>query len=333
MDKNNQDGEITIRGMKPEEQENRMHLQFISFREYADGPDDPRYTDPSVHGRLQRADPGTRPLQNRLLFCNGVLASALTVYLWRVRLNGLTPLAGLIGGVCTHPDYRRRGFVKLLMQDAVDFMKGQGCSLSWLYGKEHVYSSSGYRKLEKFPVLSCQADSQALPTSGLQTRPVNRDQDVRELMAIYESWNKDLSGPILRSREDWENRVLGSGARQGWDRFVLAEDDGNVIGYFQILENGAVGEFGAAHEVSAVSVMNALAEETGGRINFNFSCKKLEDSARSLPGASVSVKFKPHGMWQLFDGEGAGLSAGSSTEDLLNLLVRSPFVYYQMDRF
>jgi predicted acetyltransferase len=274
-----------------------------------------------------------RPLQNRLLFCDGVLASALTVYLWRVRLNGLTPLAGLIGGVCTHPDYRRRGFVKLLMQDAVDFMKGQGCSLSWLYGKEHVYSSSGYRTFKKFPVLSCQADNQILPPTGLKVRPVNRSRDVSELMKIYEYWNSGLSGPILRSREDWEKRVIGSGARKGWDRFSIAEENGQVIGYFQIMKNGAVGEFGAADEASAVSVMNALAEKTGGRINFNFSCKKLEDSARSLPGTRVSVEHKPHGMWQLFDGEGAGLSAGSSTGDLLNLLESIPLVYYQMDRF
>jgi GNAT superfamily N-acetyltransferase len=324
---------IEIRGMCAEEAQMRLQLQFESYREYAAGPDDPKYTDPKTHGRLQRADPSMQPRQNRLLFCNGKPASSLSVYLWRCRMNGRTPKAGLIGGVCTHPDFRRRGFVRLLMEDAILFMKREGCALSWLYGKNKVYGSSGYREFLRFPVISCRIPMAELQPGPLRIRRADRFTDIPEMKGIYESWNRGLSGPMIRSDEDWMHRVLGPEAREGWDRFFVALTDNRIAGYYQLLPDGSLGEFGADSPDNARLLVESVAERTEGNLVFNYSFPELVELCRSFPGAEVSVSYQRHGMWRLFRGEEAGLPKDGGTDELLELLDKIPFVYYRMDRF
>lgn len=329
--------------MRADEAEARQHLQHISYREYAQGPDDPRYYDPSAFGRLQRADPGLEPEQNRLLFCDGVMASSVTVFLWKPRFNGRTPLAGLIGGVCTHPDYRGRGFIKVLMTDVVQFMVGRGCALSWLHGKDQVYGSSGYRSFHGYSTLTIDVDPTRNPTPpSVTVRPADRERDVLSLMRIYDRWNVDLSGPMLRSCEDWYHRVLGPEAREGWDRFHVVESGERMIGYYQVLAGGTVGELGAADEASALVTLAALAQACGGRVPFSFCDPRMERAAQDLSGTATRTDGVRHGMWRLFDPEGVGLEKAeddsgsgteSGTEALLGLLGRLDFVYYRMDRF
>ncbi|MFP4443678.1 MAG: GNAT family N-acetyltransferase [Spirochaetia bacterium] len=324
---------IEIRGMRADEAEKRLQLQFESYREYASGPEDPKYTDPETHGRLQRVDPSMEPRQNRLLFCNGRLASSVSVYLWHCRLSGLTPKAGLIGGVCTHPDFRRRGFVRMLMGDVLSFMKQEDCSLSWLYGKNKVYGSSGYREFLRFPVLTCRVQRAEPHKEPFNIRPTDRFTDIPEIKTIYESWNRGLSGPMERSKDDWMHRVLGPGAREGWDCFSTALKENRIIGYYQLLPDGSIGEFGADSPDSARLLLESVAEKTKGVLAFNYCFPDLMELCRSLPGAELSVEYQRHGMWQLFRGEEAGLPKGSGTDELLKLLEEIPFVYYRMDRF
>jgi GNAT superfamily N-acetyltransferase len=51
---------------------------------------------------------------------------------------------GGVGLVCTHPDHRRKGYVRLLLTEALEWMKRDGMSFSLLFAAVDAYSSSGY---------------------------------------------------------------------------------------------------------------------------------------------------------------------------------------------
>ncbi len=329
---------IEVRGMRAEEAGERQHLHYLSYREYADGPNDPRYY-PSAHGRLQYVDPTMKPEQNRVLFCDGKMVSSISVYLWKSRFNGFTPTAGLIGGVCTHPDYRRRGFVKILMKDVVQYIREQQCELSWLYGRSEVYSSSGFKTWCGYCTLYAEIDTTRLRddhdagATNLRARPVERHRDTPALMEIYEEWNRGLSGPILRSHDVWIERVLGPDAKEGSDRFFVVEDGSRCIGYFQLLDDAVIGELGARDDENAKRTIAELARKTGGPVTFTFCFDRFERLVREMPGTVSRNDGQRHGMWMLFDGSGLGLGRNSDTDELLSLLDTLEFVYYRMDRF
>ena len=51
---------------------------------------------------------------------------------------------GGVAEVCTHPDYRRRGFCKILLSTAHAWMVAQGTAFAMLFGPAAHYASSGY---------------------------------------------------------------------------------------------------------------------------------------------------------------------------------------------
>ena len=52
---------------------------------------------------------------------------------------------GGIAEVAVHPNYRRRGLAKRLLQQAESFLAQQGVPFAVLFGKREIYQSSGYR--------------------------------------------------------------------------------------------------------------------------------------------------------------------------------------------
>lgn len=57
---------------------------------------------------------------------------------------------GGIAEVAVHPDARGRGYVRLLLNEAHQWLKKNGFVFSMLFGDKNVYSSSGYQVVESF---------------------------------------------------------------------------------------------------------------------------------------------------------------------------------------
>lgn len=65
-----------------------------------------------------------------------------------VRTDAFEFPAGGICEVCVHPDFRGRGYVRLLMKQIHAWLRGQGFCFTILFGKLEVYSSSGYSRVD-----------------------------------------------------------------------------------------------------------------------------------------------------------------------------------------
>ena len=83
---------------------------------------------------------------NYAAVCDGRIRAVVGVFPlgWCVDDTQLR-IAG-IGGVCTHPEYRKRGLMQELMPHCVNEARSQGYHLSWLGGQRQRYAYFGYEK-------------------------------------------------------------------------------------------------------------------------------------------------------------------------------------------
>jgi len=78
----------------------------------------------------------------------GVIIAHVGVHEKSVEANGTIFQIGGIAEVCVHPDYRKRGYVKMMLLRIHDWLREHGFIFSVLFGESYVYHSSGYVTVE-----------------------------------------------------------------------------------------------------------------------------------------------------------------------------------------
>ena len=150
-----------IRGLHPNELEAHAALVYQSYYEYVVSGERTFLGDPHWWLKGVTADPFYQPELTRVLFLDGRMVASVTIYdRWVYVADGRRARVGSIGSVCTHPDFRRRGLVKQVLEEAIAWMQAQGFHWSSLFGREEVYNGSGWTLLSSF---TCTAD--LLPAS------------------------------------------------------------------------------------------------------------------------------------------------------------------------
>ncbi len=94
------------------------------------------------------------PQHRYMLWVSDELVAHIAVHEKAVLINGIaTPVCG-IAEVCVHPEFRRSGLVKSLLEKVHSDRSKQGDAFSILFGDEEVYSSSGYRCISNLKALN-----------------------------------------------------------------------------------------------------------------------------------------------------------------------------------
>jgi GNAT superfamily N-acetyltransferase len=101
--------------------------------------------------------PGMDPRLCQAAFAGDELVSSVLVTLAKMRLAGRMVLCGILDEVMTHPDHRRRGLARALIQRALVAMGARGAEVSLLNtleatppsGPQQLYESSGYQVYER----------------------------------------------------------------------------------------------------------------------------------------------------------------------------------------
>src|SRR5699024_9869189 len=115
---------------------------------------------------------------------------------------------GGISSVATWPEYRRQGMVKHLLKHALTYMKNQGMTISFL----HPFSFALYRKFGF--ELAFANKTYTIPIEYFKNverghgyvRRINND--LTPLHAIYHTYTKHCTCPIVGDDQSWRQRIL-----------------------------------------------------------------------------------------------------------------------------
>jgi GNAT superfamily N-acetyltransferase len=187
-----------------------------------------------VHG-----DPTWAPWQTPVVVIDGRLVSTLRIWDRQIHV-GATPLRmGGIGGVTTHPDYRRRGLATAMMAHAADTMRSAGMSLGLLFTE---IPARFYRRLGwcNVPLAGFQASlhHRNPPACEADVVAFEEKRDLQEVIALHQRYNAGRSGTMLRPRTYWD--CAPSRAR-GVLPDVVVRDDTSLVGYlnWELRSDGA----------------------------------------------------------------------------------------------
>ncbi|MGE6753244.1 GNAT family N-acetyltransferase [Rossellomorea sp. NPDC071047] len=139
-----------------------------------------------------------------------ILAAKLHLIPLQVHLGEHVYPMGGIAGVATYPEFRRRGYVRQLMNHSLLKMKEDGTVLSML----HPFSIDFYRKFgwEVFASFhKVQLEKKDLvplkPHNGL-IRRFKKDTYPNELELIYDRYAEQHNGMLVRSTNWWRDRSI-----------------------------------------------------------------------------------------------------------------------------
>jgi len=227
---------MEIRGIHESELEEMVNLQCLAFR--PDGRE--RYW------QYVRGDSSYRHEQSRVVVVNGRIAATLRVWERRMCIGACIVRMGRIGGVCTHPDYRGAGYATALMKDTISYMRTIGCDLSVLFS---IIPSEFYRKLgwanlplEGFRITRGRRFT--LGETDWPVEPFNETRDLNQGAALYDAYNAQQSGSLMRSRSYWD---MGPSRIRGILPSVVALRGETLGGYLNFRVDG---KRATVHEVA-----------------------------------------------------------------------------------
>lgn len=222
---------IEIRAAKLEERPAVCDLINLAFDAESHGPSP---EDPWDDIGNSHMDPHHRPENTRILVVDRQIASVVHVAEREAYVCGQRFPFGFIGMVATHPDHRRRGYMRRLMTDAQAYMQCKGFCYGALMGGWRDYGGSlGWRLWsEKRSTLGWTyvVPARVESDSGLCTRAAMED-DIPFLARVYEARYAWRFGPVVRSHEYWRRWSL----KRPWEGICVTVCDGAVpVGYFHI---------------------------------------------------------------------------------------------------
>ena len=332
-----------IRALRTRELDEHAELVFRSYREGRDLPVGSMLTHPDWWRRSIGREPGYAPEQTRVLAIDGRLVASVTCFMRPSTVAGRVVPMVCIGSVCTHPDCRRRGLVRQVLAEAVQWMESQGIVWSFLFGLESIYGGSGWRNLSSWSATVSALKIQSGPGEDVRERPADPVQDLPTLAALHATFAARLTGPMCRTAEFWQRRVLATpGPWAAAPVYRLLEQGGRAIGYYAGNE-GQVAEV-AWEEGQGAAVLAFLLRHGSGRpLSLPFFGAEVESSLRALaaippqadclrsPG-TVTLTETYRGLWRYGRDPGGLVPEVSDTDSLLRYLRGHDYAYWPADR-
>ncbi|RLI27534.1 hypothetical protein DRO58_04165, partial [Candidatus Bathyarchaeota archaeon] len=167
----------------------------------------------------------------RVIVSDGKVVSHVGFWEGWLNIYGCWVKAGLVGAVCTHPDYRNRGYASALVRDAFRKMREDGVDLVMVSGKRTLYSRAGC--VEAGRVYRFKTRPSTLTVSEeVEVKPYTEDK-VMDLVALYQR------EPVRFKRSLDEFKLLaGRRIREGVAKVkhLVAYKRGRPIAYISTLK-------------------------------------------------------------------------------------------------
>ncbi|WP_268877371.1 GNAT family N-acetyltransferase [Sutcliffiella halmapala] len=134
------------------------------------------------------------------------LAAKLHLIPFEVHIGEQKWKMGGIAGVATYPEYRRKGYVKVLMQQVLEEMKDEGYSVSML----HPFKISFYRKYgwelltNRIKCTLSKSDLVMQEVVSGTIKRTNKDVNFHDLNEVYTHYASRFAGMLVRDETWWE---------------------------------------------------------------------------------------------------------------------------------
>ena len=178
--------------------------------------------------RYQTMDPWYKPEHSRIIRENGKIVSHVCIIEKPLQFGpAVIKLAG-IGDVFTHPEARGKGYSRLLMEDALRYMKEHDYPLTLLYGIPGYYHKFGYIEALKEYRFFVTVKDELVKDHSFSVREV-QDQDIPSLLSIYR--NNFHNGCFVVDRTESCFRRLTTRPK---NFIVLLDKRNQIAGYANI---------------------------------------------------------------------------------------------------
>ncbi len=217
---------VEVRAANPEEMEDFRFVANLALGE---------------HGNPKR-DPVTflQPEWSTCVFEHGALSTTFGAWPFSMRFNGERAHVAGVTAVGTDPTKRRRGYLRLAMEHALDEQYERGQSLAALYASQAgIYQRFGYaicswRQRYEIDPLDLNFVHAPTPTGTLSiTNAKDLPDDAAVIRDLYREFMQPRNGLLHRGLNLWSAEVLDEpeDITEGPVRVLLYEEDGQALGY------------------------------------------------------------------------------------------------------
>jgi predicted acetyltransferase len=198
----------------------------------------------------QTKDPHYKPEHSRIIRVAGRIVSHVSIIEKYIRIGrSIVKVAG-IGDVYTHPEHRKKNFSRMLMHDAIEYMKQHQYPLSMLYGIPNFYHKFGYiEAIIEYSTWVRTANAPAVK-STLNIRPYEPD-DAAQLNELYNSAYANKTGSMVRQPAHWYKMGRPK------TTLVVSDEGGKIQGYAIFAQ-----PYGAPFYVQEVAAPTSEVKET-----------------------------------------------------------------------
>lgn len=273
----------------------------------------------------------------------GRLVSTLQIFPKTIRINGASLRLGGIGNVFTAASHRRRGIASLLLHRAIAIMEAEEFDVSLLFATRLAfYAQFGWASHRR--LLGAVSPPAARPAPDARVRPFEVERDLGAVMAVYDAYNRERSGAVVRDRRYWEGQLRYAGTPD--ETFLVAERAGRIAAYARlvtlydvptVMEHGAAD--GGADALRDAVLALAAQVPPDGFLVIHLGADRALGTALAQAGCAINEVEDVFTMWRVIAPARTASTLGLEPAALEHpevfdrLLPYGGSVYWTSDRF
>lgn len=224
------------------------------------------------------------PNQCYMLKDGDTILSSLQVHRHVMVLQGKRLEIAFIVGVLTPPAFRKKGYMKKLMDEVLDILDHQ-CLITVLQAYiPEIYEPFGFQKIyrrKKFTI-----DKSMVPV--LSTSGISYTVDPKDLQTFYKQFTTHFDGYFLRGDNYYEMRFAELKAEGA--KVMILKEQGVVKGYCMFSIEPKHIDIDEILYVDAVSLLKMVSALLNGKDKVILHVSANEDLNRILPGSSATLE-------------------------------------------
>jgi predicted acetyltransferase len=224
------------------------------------------------------------PKECYLLKEGDVILSSLQVHRHVMVLQGKRIEVSFIVGVLTPPEFRKKGYMKQLMEEVLDILEHQNLITVLQAYIPEIYEPFGFQKIyrrKRFLI-----DRSMVPV--LSSQGISYTVDAKELQTFYKQFVSHFDGYFLREDGYFDKRFDELKAEGG--RVMVLKEQGVVKGYCMFSIGNKQIDIDEMLYVDAISLLKMVNVLLNGKDKIILHVSAGEDLSRILQGSSATLE-------------------------------------------